>query len=293
MKLFLCLIFLALSLIGCTKSTQISNQYVNFVAYGDSKCEQLADNGFGYSIAADTCTTFDHYNNTLFTVDNGQISWASYENTYGDEEVCTNPITPTQTYSIGSCISPSVVKFYPNSGVTDKTFYFKLTISSTPYIPPTSYVNSLMGGSCVEENIVALQYVINNTRIYLFGSSNTYLYYCNPSNNYPVFVFCIDHSSQCSPSGNPSPPRCLEIPPFYNSSSDSSYTTACYHQCCSGTCSGTGTGAYTSGGGSYTGEGWVPSETNGNQDVALKNNQNKKATVQTNLPTYYQKSYCS
>ncbi|KAN0012027.1 hypothetical protein ACTFIU_000248 [Dictyostelium citrinum] len=64
------------------------------------------------------------------------------------------------------------------TGVTKPSFYYKVTTSSTPYMPSNSYINSYMGEECSENYIVALQYYIKEFLNY----------YCNPITNYPVTI---------------------------------------------------------------------------------------------------------
>ncbi|KAN0031924.1 hypothetical protein ACTFIV_005793 [Dictyostelium citrinum] len=297
MKLIFCLLFLTLSLIRFTRSTQISNEYVNFVAFSDSECSIPSKNGYGYSMAINTCTTLDNVNNFVFNVDGGQISWRSYENTFYIGEVCSNPNSQTQSYPVNSCIPSSSIYINSGTGVTKPTFYYKVTTSSTPYIPSNSYINSYMGEQCSENYIVALQYYANNTRVFATSSPQSFVYYCNPITNYPVTIVCTNGLKGCiSPPPNPSAPQCIGIQPFYNATGDTSYSSSCPTCCTSGTCSGTSGAATT---GSYTGEGW--SKPGDNQDdekqQKIKLDKNDKLFTVTNSNSnqnnYYQNIFCS
>ncbi|KAM9963263.1 hypothetical protein ACTFIW_006488 [Dictyostelium discoideum] len=287
MKLNLCLIILSLSLIGLTRSSQISNEYVNFVAFSDSECSTPALNGFGYSMATETCTTLDFVNNFLFTVNGGEVSWGSYENNFEVGETCTLPNSPSVSYPVNTCIPSSTVYININSGTTNTPFFYKVTTSSTPYIAPNSFIYTYMGEQCSQNNIVALEYYINNTR--LFKNPSSYLYYCDPNTHFPVAQFCADYPSECNPPPPQNQPRCFVTQPFYNVSGDSSVTSICP------TCCTSGGSCATSGGstGSYTGEGWSKPEDE-KQQIIKFGKQDKPFRVTDNFDQiYYGYLYCS
>ncbi|KAN0053420.1 hypothetical protein ACTA71_009870 [Dictyostelium dimigraforme] len=289
MKLIVCLIFLTLSFIGFSKSTQISNQYVNFVVYGDADCSTPSiTGGFGYSAASDTCLTLDFKNNFLFTVNGGKVSWGSYENNMEIGEICSTPNSPTQTYPINSCIPSTSIYLNSATGVTKQPFYYKVTTSSTPYLPTNSYINSFMGEQCTENYIVVLEYYINNTRIFSTGSPASYLYYCEEDNNWPSIEFCTNGLNGCQPPPKSSGPACIGAYPFYNTTGGPYFTSSCSNCCTSGSCSAT-SGPATSG--SYTGEGWSNPNDDTEQKIKLVKNDKTLSVLSTEI-SYYQYPFC-
>ncbi|KAM9982836.1 hypothetical protein ACTFIZ_007350 [Dictyostelium cf. discoideum] len=288
MKLNLNLIILTLSLIGLTRSYQISNEYVNFVSYSDSECSIPAPFGFGYSMASETCTTLDFVNNFLFKVNGGQVSWASYENSFSIGETCTVPNSPTTSYPVNTCIPAGLIYINSMSGVADDIFYYKVTTSSTPYIPSNSYVSTYMGEQCSQNNIVALEYYINNTR--LFVNPSSYTYYCDPNTHFPATRFCANHTSDCNPPAPENQPHCFVTQPFYNYTGDSSITSICPTCCTSGSCSATSGGSS----GSFTGEGWSKPEDEKQQLIKLEKKDKLFPITNSNEQNiYYKYIYCS
>ncbi|KAK5582713.1 hypothetical protein RB653_004298 [Dictyostelium firmibasis] len=305
MKLFVCLIILAISLIACTKSTQIANEYINFVAYSDAECQQLAESGFGYSIASDTCVSIDATNNFIFTVNKGNISWSTYDVSNSLSGRCITQNAPNQTFPINSCVRSTIINYNSGTGSPQYPLFYKLEFSSAPYIPADSYINSFMGGECQVDNIVTLQYILNNTRLSNKISRSTNLFYCQPITNQPYQIICTNGVQGCqkpqpsASSNNPSNSDCVIIPPFYNSSSDSSYTSGCSGTgcCTSGSCSGTSgsfTGSsYTSGG--YTSSGGWGLKTKDDKDKQLDitNNNNNNAEASYDPLNFYEYTFCS
>ncbi|KAN0053422.1 hypothetical protein ACTA71_009872 [Dictyostelium dimigraforme] len=291
MKLIACLIFLTLSFFGFSKSTQISNQYVNFIAYSDSHCKtpSTKTGGFGYSVASDTCVTYDHVNNFLFTVSDGQVSWETFEFGFNIGQMCITANSPTLTYPINSCIPSNLVYLNMATGVTKQPFYYKVTTSSTPYLPINSYINSYMGEQCTENNIVVLEYFYNNTRITENDSSSTLLYFCDKETNYPNTQYCDNGLNGCQPIPNPSSPSCLIAQPFYNNTGSDSGSTSVTSSCMSGSCSAT-SGPATSG--SYTGQGWSNPDDATEQKMKLSKNE-KPLSVSSYENNNYNYIFCA
>ncbi|KAK5575770.1 hypothetical protein RB653_006904 [Dictyostelium firmibasis] len=223
MKLFSLLIIVLLLITATTTSTtkveskklgKTSPVYVNFIPFKTGfNCQGKVD-GLGYSLAIDTCISFDGYTTSWefsWNQNTGSIIGVGYKGVCKPEN--RNGTTPIRFLNMG-CDKGGDILLNPTRLPT-QTYDYKVQISTSPLYPAQSlYLVTQRLDSCTG-TIIAFEFLTNET-VAMSPPKIAYGYYCF-ANGIPEMV---DDSTGASFKGD----SCDMFRPFINGSSESSYS---------------------------------------------------------------------
>ncbi|KAM9999886.1 hypothetical protein ACTFIZ_008357 [Dictyostelium cf. discoideum] len=213
--LLLLLLTIIITKTNAIKFNKESPIYVNFIPFKNGFNCQSKVNGLGYSMAIDTCISFDGYVTSWefsWNQNTGSIIGTKYNG------VCKptnhNSTSPPYKFTNMGCDKGGDLILNPTRLPT-QIYDYKIQISTTPIYPANSlYLVTQRLDSCAG-TVVAYEFLTNET-IAIAPGKIAYTYYCMP-NGLPEMV---DDSNGIVLKGD----SCDMFRPFINGSSESSYS---------------------------------------------------------------------
>ncbi|KAM9960527.1 hypothetical protein ACTFIW_009669 [Dictyostelium discoideum] len=210
---FVLLLLILTTIITKTKAIE-SPIFVNFIPFKNGFNCQSKVNGLGYSMALDTCISFDGYTTSWefsWNQNTGSITGTKYK---GVCKASNRNSTSPYRYANMGCDKGGDIIFNPTRLPT-QVYDYKVQISTSPIYPAKSlYLVTQRLDSC-SGTVIAYEFLTNET-VAIAPGKVAYTYYCLP-NGLPEMM---DDSNGIILKGD----SCDMFRPFINGSSESSYS---------------------------------------------------------------------
>ncbi|KAN0011878.1 hypothetical protein ACTFIU_007449 [Dictyostelium citrinum] len=211
------IVLLLTIIITTTKAIKFNTEspvYVNFIPFKTGfNCQGKVD-GLGYSMAIDTCVSFDGYLTSWrfsWNQNTGSIMGVKYNGVCKSSN--RNATSPYRYLNMG-CDKGGDIIFNPTR-LPIETYDYKVQISTSPIYPTNSlYLVTQRLDTC-SGTVIAYEFLTNET-VAIAPGKIAYTYYCMP-NGLPKM---IDDSTGIVIKGD----SCNMFRPFINGSSESSYS---------------------------------------------------------------------